>query len=79
MNQTVVEGEVVNSATMVSYKNMQLEITFRDEKGSVIDKQKEVLEEAIKPSSAQRFKIKTGHVKGVESISVDIVGAVVDK
>ncbi len=79
VNKTVVEGEVVNNATLVSYKNMQLVIAFRDEKGSVIEKKKELLEDVIKPNSTQAFKIKTGHIKGVESITVDIVAAVAEK
>lgn len=79
VNQTVVEGEVVNSATLVSYKNMQLVVVYKDDKGSVIEKQTEVLDETIKPNSTQRFKFKTHRVKGVESMSVDIVAAIVDK
>ena len=77
VNQTVIEGEITNSATLVSYKDLQLQVVFRDKHGSVIEKQKEQLEEVIKPGSTQDFKIKIGHVKGANSLSVDITGAVV--
>ena len=75
VNQTVIEGEVTNNATLVSYKDLQLIVIFRDDKGSVIEKQKQPLDAVIKPGSTEDFKIKIGHVKGANSLSVDITDA----
>jgi hypothetical protein len=79
LNQTVVEGEVINKATLTSYKNIKLQITFRDKDGAVIEKDKEALEDIIKPNSSTDFKIKTGHVKGTNTVSINIIDAVADK
>ena len=78
VNQTVVSGEIKNNATLVSYKNLQLQFIFKDKEGSVIQKEKQVFDEVIKPSSSTDFKIKLSHVKDASTVSVDIVGADAD-
>ena len=77
VNQTVVSGEIINHATLVSYKNMRLEIIFKDKEGAVIEKQKELLDQVIKPNSVEDFKVKLGHVKDASTVVVDIVDAAV--
>lgn len=79
VNRTVVEGEVANKATLVAYKNIEVTIRFLDKEGSEVEKQKHVLDDVVKPNSTIEFKVKTGHVKGAESITADITGAVADK
>lgn len=79
LNQTVLEGDVANKATMVSYKNVTLQISYHDESGSVIEKQKKVLDDVMKPGSTNDFKIKTSHIKGATSVTFDIVDATADK
>jgi hypothetical protein len=79
VNQTVVTGEITNSATLVSYKDIQLQIIFKDKDGAVIEKQKQVVDDVIKPNSKDDFKIKTGHIKDAYTVSVDISDAVADK
>ncbi len=79
LNQTVVEGEVTNKATLVSYKNIQVEISFHDKDGKVIEKEKNILDDVIKPGGSNDFKIKTGHVKDANSVTLDIIAAVADK
>ncbi len=79
LNQTVVEGEITNKATLVSYRNIQVQISFHDKDGAVIEKEKEILDDLVKPGSTNDFKIKTSHVKGANSVTLDITGAVPDK
>jgi hypothetical protein len=79
LNQTVLEGEITNKATLVSYKNIALLITWHDKDGSVLEKQKKVLDEVVKPNSTSDFKIKTSHVKGATSVTFDITAAIPDK
>ena len=79
LNQTIVEGEITNRATLVTYKDMQVQISFIDKEGSVIEKQKHVIETEIKPGGSEDFKIKVSHVKGANSISLVITDAVADK
>lgn len=79
INQEVVEGEVINKATLMTYKNIEIRISFLDNEGGVIEKQKHTLDDVIKPNSSVDFKIKTGHIKGAASISADIISAIADK
>ena len=79
LNQTVVEGEITNKATLVSYRNIQVQISFHDKDGAVIDKEKEILDDVIKPGATNDFKIKTNHVKGANSVTLDIISAAPDK
>ncbi len=75
VGQTVVEGEITNNATLVSYKNMKLQIIFKDADGSVIEKDNKVIDDVVKPNSTDDFKVKLSHVKGASTVSVDITGA----
>ena len=79
LNQTVVEGEITNKATLVSYRNIKVQVSFLDKDGAVIDKEKETLDDVIKPGATNDFKLKTGHVKGANSVTLDIISAVADK
>ena len=79
VNQTVVQGEIINKATLVTYKHITIRITFLDNEGAVIQKQKEVIDDEVKPGSIDDFKIKTEHVKGVNSVTLEIVDAVAEK
>ena len=79
VNQTVVEGTVTNKSTLTTYKNIQLSITFLDKEGGVIEKQKETLDEEVAPGESSDFKLKVGHVKGANSVKLDIVDAIADK
>ena len=79
VNQAVVTGEITNTATLVSYKNIMLLISWMDKDGAVIEKQKQLLDDVVKPNSTTDFKIKTSHVKGTQSVSIRIISAVADK
>ncbi len=79
INQTVVEGEVVNKATLTTYKDIKLQFTFLDKEGGTIEKQKHNLDEEVKPGATADFKIKVKHVKDATSVTMDIVDAVADK
>ncbi len=79
VNRAVIEGEVINKSTLVTYKNIEVQINFKDKEGSSIEKQKHTLEDEVKPGETLDFKIKVGHVSGAESVAIDIVDAVADK
>lgn len=79
INQTVVEGEVANKATLTTYKDVVVQFTFIDKDGSTIEKQKHTLDEEVKPGSTTDFKIKVSHVKDAASVTMDVVDATVDK
>jgi hypothetical protein len=79
LNQTVVEGEITNKATLISYRNIQVQVSFLDKDGAVIEKEKEILDDLVKPGATSDFKIKTGHIKGANSVKIEILNAVADR
>lgn len=79
IKQTVVEGEITNHATLVSYKDIQLQFIFKDKDGAVVLREKQVVDDVVKPNSTNDFKIKLSHVKDANTVSVDITDAAVDK
>lgn len=79
VSQEVIEGEVANHATLTSYKNIEIQLTFLNSDGSTVDKQKHTLDDVAKPGSSVDFKIKVSHVKDASSVTMDIVDAVADK
>jgi hypothetical protein len=79
VNQTVVSGAITNNATLVSYKDIQLQIIFKNKEGAVIEKQKQLIDDVVAPGSTNDFKIKLGHIKDAHTVYVDIVAAVAGK
>ena len=75
VNKVVIEGDVTNSATLVAYNDIEVRITFKDEKGSVIQKDTKTLDMTINPNSRQAVKIKVKKPKGTTSVIFDIINA----
>lgn len=75
VNKVVLEGTIINSATLVSYKDIEVGIIIKDEKGNEIQKDKKTLNMTIGPNSTQDVKIKLKRPRGTESVIFDIIGA----
>ena len=75
VNKVIIEGAVTNSATLVSYKDIEIGIIIKDEKGSVITKDKKTLNMTIGPNTTQSVKVKVKRPKGTSSVAFDIIGA----
>lgn len=75
VNKVVIEGDVINNATLVAYKDIEINIIFKNEKGSVIQKDTKTLGMTIQPASTQAVKVKVKKPKGTASVLFDITGA----
>lgn len=75
VSKMVIESDIANSATLVAYKDIEVGIIFKDEKGAVIEKDKKTLNLTIAPNSRQSVKIKVKKPKGTVSVLFDITGA----
>jgi uncharacterized membrane protein len=75
VNKVVIEGQISNSATLVSYKDIEVKITIKDGQGSVIEKDTKTLDMTIPPGATQTVKIKVKRPKGTNSVVYDIIGA----
>jgi len=75
IRETVVKGTIMNKATVASYKDIDVEISFYSKTGALLLKDHEVVYKTIAPNSIEDFKYKTYAPKGSDSVSMKIVNA----
>jgi len=78
LRQTVIKGTITNKATVASYKDIDVELSFYSETGALLLRDHEVVYKAIGPGSSQDFKTKVYAPKGTDSLAMKIVSAKVD-
>lgn len=76
IGQTVVKGEIINKATVVTYKDISVSIKFISKTGAVLEEDEEVIYEEVKPGSNINFKSKFFAPKGTEDVKMKIMKAV---
>ena len=75
IRQTVVKGTISNKATVASFKDIDVEISFYSETGALLLKDHEVVYKVVGPNSSESFKYKTYAPKGTDSVAMKIVSA----
>ena len=75
IRQTVVKGTITNKATVASFKDIDVELSFYSETGALLLKDHEVVYKLIGPNSSENFKYKTYAPKGTDSVVMKIAGA----
>ena len=75
IRQTVINGTISNSAKIVSYKDVDVELTFFSKTGALLEKDHEVIYETIAPGNTVSFKTKYFAPKGTDSVALKILGA----
>ena len=75
IGQTVVIGTITNHATIISYKNVLLKLSFFSKTGVKLDESNETIYEQLKPSETIKFKTKYFAPKGTDSVAVKVVNA----
>ncbi len=75
IGQRVIKGTVSNKATVASYKDVDIELSFYSETGTLLEKDHEVIYETIAPGGSTSFKTKYFAPKGTDSVAMKIVGA----
>lgn len=76
IGQFVIEGKVSNSATIATYKDVEVEISYISKTGAVINKGSEIIYEFVKPNNAIPYKFKKDAPNGTASVSLDIINAI---
>lgn len=79
INKEVVEGTISNQATLAAFKDIEVQVIFKDKGGSVIEKDTRVVNDVVRPNTTVDFKLKMKKPKGVASVTLDITGAVAEK
>ena len=75
IRQTVVKGTITNKATVASFKDINVELSFYSETGALLLKDHEVVYKMVGPNSSENFKYKTYAPKGTDSVVMKIAGA----
>jgi hypothetical protein len=75
LRQTVVIGQISNSAKLVAYKDVELLLSFYSKTGVKLEEDHETVYEKIEPGSQQSFKTKYFTPKGTDSVSVEVIAA----
>jgi hypothetical protein len=75
IGQTVVKGTITNKATIASYKDVQLKLSFFSKTAVKLDEGMETVYENIGPGKTIKFKTKYFAPKGTDSVAVKIISA----
>lgn len=75
IGQTVVRGEITNNAKIVSFKDVEIKLSFFSKTGALLEQDREIIYEKIAPGNSKKFKSKYYTPKGTDSVSFKIVTA----
>ena len=75
IGQTVVIVNLTNNATIATYKDIALKLTFFSKTSVKLDEGNETIYETIKPGQDIKFKTKYFAPKGTDSVAVKVMDA----
>ncbi len=73
--QTVVKCVIKNNATVATYKDVDLKLSFYSKTNALLETDKETVFEVIAPGQSKNFKTKYFAPKGSDSVAFAIIGA----
>ena len=75
LGQSIIKGQIVNRAKIVSYKDIDVKLSFYSKTGALLEEDHEVLYETIAPGGLKKFKSKYFTPKDTDSVSLKIISA----
>lgn len=75
IGQTVVKGTLKNKATVATYKDVELELSFFSKTGALLEKDIEIVYDKIEPGKETDFKTKYFAPKGTDSVALRVLNA----
>ena len=75
VGQTVVKGTLVNKASVATYKDVNLQLTFYSKTKALLETDKETIFEILNPGESNGFKTKYFAPKGTDSVGLEVLGA----
>jgi hypothetical protein len=75
IGQRVIKGTISNKATVASYKDIDIELSFFSKTGALLEKDHEVIYETVAAGGSTSFKTKYFAPKGTDSVVMKIAGA----
>ncbi len=74
IGQTVVKGDLTNTATITSYKNVRIKLLYYRQ-GTLVANHEQVEDEIVHPNDSKSFKAKYFTPKKTDSVAVSIMSA----
>lgn len=75
LGQTVIKGVVKSSAKIVSYKDVEIKLSFFSKTGALLEEDRETVYETIAPGAEVDFKSKYFAPKGTDSVGFQVISA----
>lgn len=75
LGQTVVKGNVHNSATIAVFKDVDIKLSFYSKTKALLETDKETIFEQVAPGQTKDFKTKYFAPKGTDSVALEVLGA----
>lgn len=75
IGQTVVHAEIKNNAKIVTYKDVDVKLSFYSKTGVVLEEDHETVYESIAPGTTVKFKSKFFTPKGSDSVGFKVMEA----
>lgn len=74
-NKIKVNGSIINKATVASYKDAVIRITYYSKTNTALTTSEHTIYEALPPTSTVSFDLKVDNYKDVTSIGVEVISA----
>lgn len=75
LGQTVIRGTLINHAKLVSYKDVEIKLSFYSKTGALLEEDQEVIYETIAPGASTSFKSKYFAARGTDSVAMKVLTA----
>ncbi len=75
LGQTVIKATIINNAKVVSYKDIDIKLSFYSKTGALLEEDHEVVYETVAPGASVNFKSKYFAAKGTDSVGFKVVSA----
>lgn len=75
IGQTVVKGNIHNSATIAVFKDVDIQLSFYSKTKALLETDKETIFEQVLPGQSKDFKTKYFAPKGTDSVALKVLSA----
>ncbi|MEO6813766.1 MAG: hypothetical protein ABI172_07530 [Ginsengibacter sp.] len=75
LGQTVVKGIITNKASIATFKDVEIKLSFYSKTKALLENDKETIFEQYKPGESKDFKTKYFAPKGTDSVGLEVLGA----
>ncbi|MEP7165113.1 MAG: hypothetical protein ABI741_10475 [Ferruginibacter sp.] len=73
--QTVIKGSIINNAKMVTFKDIDIKLSFYSKTGALLEEDHEVIYETLNPGAGKSFKTKYFAPRGTDSVAMKVISA----